>query len=67
MNFKGYKIHETFQSPLYDVFYTNIDDEVWGTVWGRLEDQVWVCCGGSNVDDAIYFKLVEYRFDKNKN
>ena len=66
MNFKGQKIHDAFQSPLYDTFYTKVDDEVWGAVWEKLEDQVWVGTGGSSVgssvDEAIYFKLVEYEF-----
>ena len=66
MNSKGYIIHETFQSPLYDTFCTKINDEVWGAVWAKLEDQVWVGTGGSSVgssvDEAIYFKLVEYVF-----
>ena len=62
MNFKGYKIYETFQSPLDDIFYTKVDDKAWSAAWRNVEDQVWVCCGASNVDDAIYFKLVEYVF-----
>lgn len=62
MNFKGQKIHDTFQSPLYDVLYTKLEDEVWGTVWGRVEDQVCVGTDKSNIDFIFYYKLLEYEF-----
>lgn len=63
MNFKGHKTHEIIQMPMYDWAFSKMDELVCGSIWW-VEDQVWLGIGGGAIDEAIFYKLVEYRFDK---